>query len=222
VAEDLAAGARLHHGEFMSVLKPVEKKRVEAAVTAAELKTSGEIVVAVVTQSGLYRWIYGTCVVLGWAGGTAIAWAIPTAEWGPSALTIITWQGGSIAALWFLIQIPGVRRQLVRKREMAERVHAKSLQLFVESGTLKTKDRTGVLIYVSEFEHRVEILADVGIHSIVGDGYWKDQVDHIVAGIRAGKACDALCEAIGDIGAKLSERFPPGKDNPNELPNAPL
>lgn len=204
----------------MSVLTNEEKKRVEQAVTLAEKKTSGEIVVCSVGQSGLYRWIYGECALLGWLFGTVGAFVFE--PWGPSALHVLVWQAATSLVIVLLVQIPALRRLFVRKKELANRVHESAQRIFLESGTLKTRDRTGVLIYVSEFEHRVEILADVGIHSVAGDSYWKEQVEHIVSGIRAGKACDALCTAINEIGDKLATNFPPRPDDSNELPNRPL
>ena len=57
----------------------------------------------------------------------------------------------------------------------------------------KTRDRTGILIFLALFEHRAVILADEGIHRAVPREEWQALVDELVAGIRAGRGVAALC-----------------------------
>jgi putative membrane protein len=100
-------------------------------------------------------------------------------------------------------------------------VKARAEQLFIEEGVTETRERSGVLLYLSEAEHRVELLADRGIHERVGAETWQRLVDEVVIGIRAGHAMDGIVKAVDAIGASLAQHFPPSSDDVNELSNAP-
>lgn len=204
------------------LLGEAEKKQIASAVEAAEAKTSGEVVVCYVGQSGRYRWVYAASALLGLFVGTLLSLAVHWNSWSFSAWNLLLWQ--SISAFVFLsaFQVSTLRRLLISKTELATRAHASAVRVFMESGVMRTRDRTGVLIYVSVFEHRVEIIADQGIHAVVGNGYWDQQVAAIILGIRAKKAGEAICAAIAEIGSKLAVHFPPRADDTNELPNQPI
>jgi putative membrane protein len=82
-----------------------------------------------------------------------------------------------------------------------------------------TRDKTGILILVSLFEHRVFVLADRGINKQVPKETW-DEIVHIVTeGIHSGRTCDALCAAIFRCGELLEVHFPKKTDDTDELPN---
>ena len=66
----------------------------------------------------------------------------------------------------------------------------------------------------------VEVLADLGIHKICGQEYWEDQVRQMIRGLKSGKGCEAVCEAIRQIGGKLANNFPPRPDDTDELSNS--
>lgn len=204
------------------LLSEAEKKQIASAVESAEAKTSGEIVVCYVGQSGRYRWVYATAALLGVFAGTVASLAVHWGSWSFSAWNLLLWQSASSFVFLLLFQLPALRRLLISKTEFATRTHASAVRVFMESGVMRTRDRTGVLIYVSVFEHRVEIIADQGIHVVVGNDYWDQQVAAIVLGIRGGKAGEALCAAIAEIGSKLAGNFPPRSDDTNELPNQPI
>ena len=63
---------------------------------------------------------------------------------------------GWLAALF----LPDLRRALVPAEALAARVHQRATQAFVEEDVFRTRDRTGILIFISLFEHRVVVLAD--------------------------------------------------------------
>ncbi len=206
----------------MGLFSESELKRIEAAVTAAEAGTSGEIVVHYTDRSAGYRWVpWAAGLVAAMVAGLA-AWACEWREgWQLSAIHFLEVQALAAAAVFFLTSTRPVQRRLVSAKEKARRVHSASLAQFLASGVGATRDRTGILVFISEFEHRVEILADSGINKVCGADYWKSIVDAIVAGIHSGRAADAVCESVGLLGGKLSQHFPRRNDDQNELPNAP-
>jgi putative membrane protein len=103
----------------------------------------------------------------------------------------------------------------VQRRAVSDRVK----QLFLELGIIETRDRSGVLVYLSELERRVEILADRGIHEHVGNQAWQAMVDELVGAIKGGRAAEGLATIIGRIGQELAAKFPPRPDDTNELPD---
>ena len=83
----------------------------------------------------------------------------------------------------------------------------------------RTRDETGILIFVSVFEHRVWVLADRGINAKVDPGQWDSIVAHIVSGIKDGRQADAICEAVKEVGGILARHFPVKADDVDELDN---
>jgi putative membrane protein len=114
-------------------------------------------------------------------------------------------------------QQAGVIRFCAGQARMHRAVREAALASFSRHGVYSTKERTGVLVFISLLEKRVEILADQGIHEKVGEEYWRSLVRKLVAGIRAGKALDTLVEVIGQIGHGLATHFPHRKGSRNEL-----
>ena len=85
-----------------------------------------------------------------------------------------------------------------------------------------TEDNAGVLVYLLLGDRRVEIVADRGIHSRVGTAAWDAICGEMQLAFAAGRfEAGALLgiEAISDL---LAAHFPPGDENPNELPDTPV
>jgi len=120
---------------------------------------------------------------------------------------------------WLIRQIPGLKRLLIHPEEMGVEVHEKALVSFLEHGLHETRDRTGILILISLFERRVQVLADSGINAKVAEQTWDEIVSLITTGLKKGDACAALCQAISRCGELLQDHFPVRADDTNELPN---
>lgn len=137
-----------------------------------------------------------------------------------------------LAAENFLSPDEKVRvRAAIRDAEMATsgeiRVHLEDLCpedvldhaafVFEELGMHRTRDRNGVIIYVSVIDHKVAVIGDAGINAIVPEGFWTDVIGVLRLHFAAGRQADGLCEAAGMIGQKLKARFPRKSDDSNEL-----
>ena len=85
-------------------------------------------------------------------------------------------------------------------------VRRRAAVAFLEEEVFKTRDRTGVLIFLSLFEHRVVVMGDEGINRAVAVGEWQKIVDGVVAGIREGRPADALVDSIRECGELLDLR----------------
>ncbi len=190
---------------------------VEEAVRLAEERTSGEIVPMLVNRSDAYPGVRaaGAAALAFGAGAVVLSLDIAHALWLPPVQLAVFALGAWLLGWRHLL------RHLVPPSIRAERVDRAARLAFLEHGITETRDRTGILIYVSLLEHRVEVLADRGIQAHVPDGTWDGVVGTILDGIRARRAEHGLIEAVGRCGDILAERFPPRPDDEDELSNRP-
>ena len=100
---------------------------------------------------------------------------------------------------------------------MNRKVNERAERYFTEAGIFNTRDRTGILIFISLLERRVELLADKGINEKIPPEQWTTVVNHIVDGVKQNKFVDNLIESVNDCGKILKEHFPIRVDDKNEL-----
>ncbi|MBI2307641.1 MAG: TPM domain-containing protein [Rhodocyclales bacterium] len=98
----------------------------------------------------------------------------------------------------------------------------RAVELFAQLRVWDTEANSGVLIYVQLLDHQVEIVADRGVHARVGQAFWDAVCGRLQAAFRDGRFEAGALAAIGEITAALVAHFPPGAENPNELPDRPL
>jgi len=194
-----------------------EQQQIEAAVREVEKTTSGEIVPMVVDASydypraemiGAGTLSLATAIFISWAFGGESIWVfLPLFLFGYPLLLLL------------IRNLPDFKRRLIHPDEIDAEVKEKALVSFVEQGLHKTRDSTGILILISLFEHRVQVLADEGINAKVPAETWDALVKDVAGGIKDGTACEALCREIRACGALLAEHFPVRDDDTDEQPN---
>jgi putative membrane protein len=120
-----------------------------------------------------------------------------------------------------LVSFEPVRRALTPRGLKRERVRARARELFLAKNLHATRERTGVLIYVSFAERMAELIADESIAQHVPPETWDRAMAALVEGLKRGQPAAGFASAVGLCADLLAERFPakPG-DNPNELPDA--
>lgn len=200
-----------------------EYDQINAAVEAAEKLTAGEIVCMV--QSASYHYPMSEVI-----GGATLAL--------PTALVLTPLVGGwlwlgtqnmwiflSILAPvfvlchWLVRSCPWLKRLFISKREITEEVEEAAVTSFFKHGLYRTKEGTGILIFISVFERKVWVLADKGIDAKVSSDHWQSVVADITQGIRDKQAAASICRAIETIGRTLATHFPVAPDDINELEN---
>ena len=102
-----------------------------------------------------------------------------------------------------IIGCGAVGRRLIPEDEIERSVGLRAEAAFLREEVFNTRERTGILVFLALFEHRAVILGDEGINRAVPEGDWQALVDHLVAGIREGRAAEALCETIARCGEVL-------------------
>jgi putative membrane protein len=203
-----------------------ELDAVRRATTEAESRTAGELVCVIVARSDRYegaRWRTATLGAL--VGGLIAAYGFFALEtWSSSYFfwpAVMPLVGAALG--WLLaMAMPSFERELVGAEAMRQRVHNRAAAAFVSEEVFRTRGRTGVLIFLSLFERRVEILCDEGIRAKVPAASWKGIARRLAAGMREGRAGAALVEAVGECGRLLEELgVERASDDANELTDEP-
>lgn len=192
-----------------------EQERIRLAVAAAERGTSGEIATMVVARSDSYLEAVTLGSVLG-AALLALVIAIISQHvtiWSYLPLTML---------LFFPLQLlinrlPALQRPFITASRLNEAVRERAVRAFYEKGLHRTKDATGILVFISLFEHKVWILGDSGINAKIPADSWLELVRTLTDGLKAGRACEALCEVVTRCGEELARHFPREGDDRNEL-----
>jgi uncharacterized membrane protein len=96
---------------------------------------------------------------------------------------------------------------------------ARARQLFGELGLHKTKEGTGVLLYVAELDRKTAVYAGEGIHAAVAATFWEGVAREVAAGFRRGAPLDGITAAIDHIGDTLRLHRPGPDLHADELPN---
>jgi putative membrane protein len=197
---------------------------IQAAVREAEERTSGEIVPHVVDRSDEYATAAWKGAALGALLGPMAAlaihrwsdlWGVPLALW----IALPAPLGAAIGYLLADLLAP-VKRWMVGEAVLDARARRRAAVAFVDQEVFNTRERTGILLFLSLFERRVVLLADAGIHQKVEEGQWEAITSRLAAGIRQGRPGPALLEAIRACG-ELLERHQVERrtDDLDELPN---
>lgn len=220
-----------------------EQTRIAEAVAAAEARTSGEIMCVLTEEVSSYRE-----VALAWAaavallvpplaffagvqplsisdalGGWSIAQGSPGAEVriGLALTVYAAAQAALFAAALLFFTIPAVRRRLTPGRLKDRRVHSAAFRHFVGTRMHLRPDLTGVLIFASIADRRMEVIADEAIHAKVGQGAWDTVVREALAAMRQGAPADGLMRAVTLCGELLARHFP-DDGGPNAFPDQPV
>lgn len=204
-------------------LNDQDRERIKVSVEKAEKHTSGEIVPMIVSRS----YHYPMSDVIG-----GFAFAVPLSLIVTYFLGGWLWVGhydmllflGILTVLFIffhqIVKRAGrLKRLFISDREIDEEVKEAAVASFFREGLYRTRDKTGILIFISIFERRVWILADRGINEKVKQEQWDEIVDKIVEGIKNNDQAGVICEAVDKIGRILEEHFPIKADDSNELKN---
>jgi putative membrane protein len=205
----------------MPFLTESDTERIEQAVEAAEGHTAAEFVTVIAGASGHYLYLPTLAAAAAMLLLSGIALVVP---W-PFPVTVGQFYVGQVLgfiSFCGLFRWWPVRRRLVPRHIQRERARHRAHQTFLDLGLASTRDRTGVLFFVSVAEHYVEIITDRGVGSVVDDRVWANTVSHFAATVRQGRIADGVVDAVNACARVLAERLPPRAGDVNELPNRPL
>ncbi len=187
--------------------------RVRASVEAIERVSGVEVVVTVARASLVDRaaeWLVGAVFAL---LALAVYFFYPEPLFDDVALALVVASyalGALLAAAW-----PGLRRVVTPKRQRDVAVRRAARAHFVDCALATTRARTGVLVYVSLLERRVEIVADVGVATPSLGSRWDDAQSTLERAAALG--VDPFVEALSGLAPLFAELVPRAADDVNEL-----
>ncbi|MEO8380729.1 MAG: hypothetical protein ABI779_13785 [Acidobacteriota bacterium] len=133
------------------------------------------------------------------------------------------WVAADVALAWLLGHWSASRSDAVRHLMTSARERGRQARLVAESvfhgrGVANTSGETGVLVYLSLLERRLELLADRGVLEAVPALEW----NRIAAEARARHATtDTLLDVVRALTPLLERHLPVGEGDQDELCNVP-
>jgi putative membrane protein len=178
------------------------------AIADIESTSSVEVVVAFRRRSSTYR--HANVIVAAAAAFASLAvmlfvdhaFSLAAILIDPFVMAVIV----GFAVEW----LPGVKRVLTPARTRRAKVERSARATFIERGLHATRDRTGLLVYMSWLEQQVVLVPDVGLR-LPADLEAK-------LAMRDGGA--AVASALGSFANALRDVAPRRHDDVNELPDA--
>jgi putative membrane protein len=193
------------------------KDEVKSAIVEVESQTSAEIVVAVRPQVAHFRhvdYLVGFVAAL----GALVVFLFAPTDFEIVTMPIETLGAFAVGAL-ISAHVPPLRRLLCSRRLIDKRVHDAARGVFVDLGVTKTSGRTGILVFVSVYEKKIEVVPDIGVKvSELGPG-WDAAKQAFAQAARRGPDLEAFLAALRSLGPILGKAMPRAADDVNELPD---
>lgn len=195
-------------------LTEADKQQVASAVARVERETDAELVTVLAHRADHYAYLPFL-----WAALVALLLPLlgrflPVLDWQDWLL----WQWLVFILLALVLRLPFIEMRLVPRRLRHHRAATLARCQFLAQNLHATAHGTGLLIFVSEAERYVEILADRGISQHIPDAEWQQLVDAFTARVKAGDTLNGFLECIAGCGEKLKPHLPATHEK-NELPN---
>lgn len=198
-----------------------DRERVVAAIAAAELRTSAEIVVTAARESDDYIHVpLHIAAGAAFVAGLVLAFIEWRGTWSEIGLwELLTAELVVFTAVALALSLESVRYLITPRRLMTKYAHRNAASQFLALNAHTTRGRNGLLIFVSQVERYCEIVGDTAVAAKVPQSEWQAVIDAMLPQMRHGKVADALVMATDRCGDILSRHFPPDQDNSDELPD---
>jgi len=98
----------------------------------------------------------------------------------------------------------------------------RALEVFGLLRVWDTEENCGVLVYLLLADRDVEIVADRGIHRIVGDAVWQTICARMEQAFAAANYADGVIAGVDEISKLLATHFPQEGAGSNELSDQPV
>jgi len=206
-----------------------QRKHIEEAVVEAEAKTSCEIVPVVATASGRYDrpedmiglWLAVLAAVTVWLlfprqsseSGSWDGMPLYVGLLIMCAGVLVAFMAGAVAGS----RIGWLRRLFTPRKQMLEEVASRAREIFFDKRVHHTSGATGMLIYVSLFEHMAVVLGDQTVLENLGQESLDRLCEQLTQGLHQGDSTDAICGVVAEAGRQLSGPLPRAEGDANEL-----
>lgn len=205
-------------------------ERIKKAVADEEIKTTGEIAVAVAPESAHYS--FWELLFANLFAAVVLVLLLPFADKIRNLYQHIYWQNepswilplffmiscfAAVVIAFYVANIPFVDRLIIPAAVKKSCVTHRAMRYFSESGVYDTNEHSGILIFVSYMERQVRIVADSGISKTISQDLWNLIADELAENLKNNQVELAFTNAIAKCGELLAENFPAHEENPNEI-----
>jgi len=185
------------------------------AIVAIECASAVEVVVAVRRRSAAY--LHANVI----AGGVAAIAGLAVMLFGDhvfalSSILIDPFVVGAIAGAAVEL-LPGVKRRLAPAAMRRRAVVRAARATFVERGVHNTRDRSGLLVYLSWLERQAAVIADSGLERRLALGV-RDRAERALTAAMARGGAQVARE-LAQLAAAFAAAMPRRADDVNELPD---
>lgn len=201
----------------------VDDKRLDQLterIAALETRTSAEVVMVLRPQSGSYRdLVLGTSLILSLIALGVLVYAPFEIHYDalvPAVLVITGVAFGSLSA-W-----PGAIRRIAGAPRLTAQAKEAAAAAFARHEVWGTRARSGLLIYYSHLERRLELIPDLGIKAAVPTGALNEIVHGFHQDLAALHVADALGKAVDRLAPVLERAYPRQGDDTNERSDRPI
>ncbi|MFC6632172.1 TPM domain-containing protein [Microbulbifer taiwanensis] len=191
------------------------RRQLADKIKDVESRTDAEVVTVLAREADSYLYISTL-----WAAFLALLLAplLQFLPWWLDYEQAFTLQWILFIALAVLFRWRPLTMRLVPKKVKYWRAANLARRQFLQQELHSTEGRLGLLIFVAEAEHYVEILADRGLAEQITDENWQEIVENFIREIKRGKTGEAFVHCIERCGDLLQEAAPATAVK-NELPN---
>jgi uncharacterized membrane protein len=95
----------------------------------------------------------------------------------------------------------------------------KAVTIFNKLKMYQTRDRNGVLIYISFSDRKLAIIGDEGINAVVPTYFWESTKNELIFRFKRNEFAQGIIDAVNEAGKQLQQYFPVKSDDKNELSN---
>lgn len=186
---------------------------VRERVARLEERTDAEVVVVAAGRSGSYR---DLALVVGALAALAVFCVLLAIPWSVHPVLAVADLALTMAVVSWLADGRALVVRLASRARRAEQVRLAAAAEFHLEAVHATPRRTGLLVYVSAAEARIELVPDVGIEGRVPRARWVEATGQLSA-----TDLDVFLRGLDAVGAVLAEHLPPAGERGVELPDAP-
>lgn len=190
-------------------------EKIKSTTHDVESHTIGEVAVMVVDSSSRYleAEVIGGTVLGSLLSLLATVLFFHSSVWFYIPLSFILF----FPCSYIFSKLPALKSAFIGARRKNNAVKERALRAFYEKGLYKTRQNTGILFFISILERKVWVLADKGINEKITQETLNSFALTVSQGIKAGRSCDALCEAMRETGKLLAKHFPVTPGDTDEL-----
>jgi putative membrane protein len=204
------------HNQRMRPFNADAVRGLGQAVLELESRSSAELVIEIRPRSGSYAHADARFAAILTLVSLAVLVFMPVVV--PPVTVLLDAIVFYVVGLAIARRVDALRRLCTTRRERLDAVRTHAAALFHERGVANTSGETGMLLFVSRLERRMEVLADRGLLRRVAASDW----NAALAELHAEQALDpkAVESAIRRLAPIVARDAPAGETNEDELASA--